>query len=184
MGGVEQYFARLDELFVGTAAHDDPLTPPKYYFHGNEPDLHYSFMYALMGRPGDAARWSRWIMDAEYQVKPTGIAGNDDAGTLAAWYVFAALGIYPFPCTGRYAVGAPRVSEAWLHGAQGPVHFVVEGASEEKPYVASVTWNGAPVDTPWIPLDLLVAGGEAVFTMAAEPGGFGLGFSTPPLVNQ
>ncbi|MBM4372396.1 MAG: GH92 family glycosyl hydrolase, partial [Deltaproteobacteria bacterium] len=164
MGGAGVYLDRLDELFEATAAHDDPLTPPKHYFHGNEPDLHYSFMYSLMGRPGDAARWSRWLMDAEYQVAPTGLAGNDDAGTLAAWYVFAALGFYPFPCTGRYALGAPRVAEATLAGLGGPIRILVPDASEARPYVESATWNGEPLETPWIPMELLREGGELVVT--------------------
>jgi len=183
MGGVETYFARLDELFTETAAHDDPLAPPSHYFQGNEPDIHYPFMYSLMGRPAGSAEWSRWIMDNEYRAGPMGLAGNDDAGTMAAWYVFSALGFYPVPCTGRYALGSPRVAEAWLHGIDAPLHVVVEDASEVLPFVAGVTWDGEPVETPWIPLERIRAGGEVVFTMAAEPTDFGLGSTSEPLAD-
>ncbi|MFH1530682.1 MAG: GH92 family glycosyl hydrolase [Pseudomonadota bacterium] len=183
MGGVETYFARLDELFTETAKHDNPLTPPAHYFQGNEPDIHFSFMYSLMGRPAGSAEWSRWIMDNEYQVGPMGLAGNDDAGTMAAWYVFAALGFYPIPCTGRYALGSPRVAEAWLHGVDQPLHVVVEDASEARPFIASVTWNGVAVETPWIPLERLRAGGEVVFTMSSEPTEFGVGITSEPLAD-
>ncbi len=183
MGGAEIYHARLDELFTETAKHDDPLTPPAHYFQGNEPDIHFPFMYSLMGRPAGSARWSRWLMDNEYQVKPTGLAGNDDAGTMASWYVFAALGFYPIPCTGRYALGSPRVAEAWLHGIDAPLHVVVEDASEARPFIASVTWDGEPLDTPWVPLERLRAGGEVVFTMSAEPTDFGVGVTSAPLAD-
>ena len=183
MGGAATYFARLDEFFTETAKHDDPLTPPPHYFQGNEPDIHFPFMYSLMGRPAGSAEWSRWVMDNEYQVDPKGLAGNDDAGTMAAWYVFAALGFYPIPCTGRYALGSPRVAEAWLHGVEQPLHVVVENPSETRPFIASVTWDGDPIVTPWIPLERLQAGGEVVFTMSASPTDFGLDVASEPLAD-
>ncbi len=183
MGGVETYLARLDEFYMETAKHDDPLTPPAHYFHGNEPDIHAPFMYSLMGQPAGSAEWSRWVMDNEYWVGPMGLAGNDDAGTMAAWYVFATLGFYPIPCTGRYALGSPRVAEAWLHGIDAPLHVVVEDASEARPYIASVTWDGEPLETPWVPLERIQAGGEVVFTMSAEPTDFGVGVTTEPLAD-
>jgi len=34
-----------------------------------------------------------------------GVPGNDDFGTMSAWYVFASLGLYPLPGTTRYFVG-------------------------------------------------------------------------------
>nr|WP_246037603.1 glycoside hydrolase domain-containing protein [Saccharothrix texasensis] len=30
-----------------------------------------------------------------HRTGPGGLPGNDDLGTMSAWYVFAALGVYP-----------------------------------------------------------------------------------------
>ena len=173
LGGTETFFARLDEFFDETEAWDNPVVPPQHYFQGNEPDIHAPFLYSALGRPASSAKWSRWIMDKEFYVDPEGLAGNDDAGTMAAWYAFATLGFYPVPCTGRYLLGSPRVKEAWLNSFGNPLHIVVEGASEAKPYIKSVTWDGQPVETPWFTIEQLKAGGEVVFTMSEEPTQFG-----------
>ncbi len=184
LGGIETFLARLDEYFDETAAWSDPLTPPKHHFQGNEPDIHAPFLYSAVGQPSSAAKWSWWVMDKEYYVDPEGIAGNDDAGTLAAWYVFAALGFYPIPCTGRYLLGAPRVKEAWLTVLGKPLHIVVENASDTRPYIESVLWDGEPVITPWFTIEQLQQGGEVVFTMSDSPTAFGTDISLVPLSDR
>ena len=184
MGGVEAFFARLDEFFDETKAWDNPVVPPNHYFQGNEPDIHAPFLYSAMGRPASSASWSRWIMDKEYYVDPEGLAGNDDAGTMAAWYAFATLGFYPYPCTGRYMLGSPRVSEAWLNSLGKPLHMLVANPAEENLYIESVTWDGEPVTAPWFTIEQLRAGGEVVFTMSPEPSDFGAGVSLEALADQ
>lgn len=181
MGGVESFFLRLDEFFDETKAWENPIVPPNHYFQGNEPDIHAPFLYSALGRPASSAKWSRWIMDNEYYVDPEGLAGNDDAGTMAAWYAFATLGFYPIPCTGRYLLGSPRVKEAWVNSLGKPLHIVVEDASESKPYVAGVTWDGEPVTDPWFTIEQLRKGGEVVFTMSEQPTDFGTTSTTEPL---
>lgn len=34
-------------------------------------------------------------MELRYSSKPGGVPGNDDYGTLSAWYLFSSLGIFP-----------------------------------------------------------------------------------------
>lgn len=184
LGGVDTFFARLDEFFDETKAWDNPVVPPNHYFQGNEPDIHAPFLYSAMGRPASSAEWSRWIMDKEFYVDPEGLAGNDDAGTMAAWYAFATLGFYPYPCTKRYMLGSPRVSEAWITSLGEPLHIVVTNPAEENLYIESVIWNDEEVTTPWITIEQLQAGGEVVFTMAPEPTDFGTGVTFEPLWNQ
>ena len=42
-------------------------------------------------------------MKTQYGVTPDGVCGNDDCGQMSAWYIFGALGYYPFdPCGGEY----------------------------------------------------------------------------------
>ena len=37
----------------------------------------------------------RAAMDRYFGTGPDGLPGNDDAGTLSAWFVFSAMGFYP-----------------------------------------------------------------------------------------
>ena len=42
-----------------------------------------------------------------YKDASDGLAGNDDGGTLSAWYIFSSLGMYPLAGTERYVFGKP-----------------------------------------------------------------------------
>ena len=50
-----------------------------------------------------------------YSDQPDGLAGNDDGGTLSAWYVFASLGFYPMAGTPEYVLGEPIWDQAILN---------------------------------------------------------------------
>jgi putative alpha-1,2-mannosidase len=41
-----------------------------------------------------------------------GLPGNDDCGTISAWFAFSALGLYPFcPTSNSYRAGEPLFDE-------------------------------------------------------------------------
>ena len=42
-----------------------------------------------------------------YKNEHDGLAGNDDGGTLSAWYIFSSFGFYPLAGTERYVLGSP-----------------------------------------------------------------------------
>jgi len=107
-GGPEPFVAKLEQFFLG--ALDDPefSFPSSYYWHGNEPSIHAAYLFALAGRPDLTRQWSRWIEETRYFTGPDGLSGNDDAGTLAAWYVLSAAGLYPVAGTLDYVLGTPR----------------------------------------------------------------------------
>lgn len=97
MGGREAFVAKLDSMF---SSHR--------YWHGNEPCHQVAWMYNWAGEPEKTVAHVREIMQTEYLDTPGGLSGNDDAGQMSAWYVFAAMGFYPVcPATDLYAVGAP-----------------------------------------------------------------------------
>jgi putative alpha-1,2-mannosidase len=87
---------------------------------------------------------------------------------MSAWYVFSALGFYPFnPCGGTYVLGAPQVACAKLKVKSGELKVVARNFSAENKYVKSVTFNGKPLDKTIEHADLM-AGGELVFEMTAK----------------
>ena len=142
------------------------------YVHGNEPSHHVIYFYPQVGRPERAAERIREVFDTQYHVGPEGLCGNDDCGQMSAWYVFSAMGFYPFdPCGGEYVLGAPQVPRATLRLADGKTFTVTaKGLSKANKYVKSVTLNGRPV-TDWkIRHADIARGGELVFEMTAERG--------------
>ena len=177
LGGLEVAVARLTEfLDAGRAEHEaleleeqDQLFwvtwTPSGYWHGNEPDIHAAWLFAQLGRPDLAAEWLGWLRDNVYGAHPEGIAGNDDAGTLAAWYLFATLGFYPVPGSDRYVVASPAFERCELDTPSGTLVVEAPGAGSDGYYAEAVSVNGQPLATfPYVHHADLLGGAELVFS--------------------
>ena len=173
MGGREAALKKLEALFTADAtaagAPPDVTGLIGQYVHGNEPSHHVIYFFSLLGRPDLAARYVREVFDRFYLPKPDGLCGNDDCGQMSAWYLFSAMGFYPFnPCGGEYIIGAPQVPKVVLEvGKRTPVRFVMtaKNLSKENKYVKSVTLNGKPIADWKIRHEDIMKGGELVFEM-------------------
>ena len=176
MGGRDAFAKKLDSLFsqpeeVEGAGHVSDVTGLiGQYVHGNEPSHHVIYFYPQVGHPEKAAERIREVFDKFYLPKPDGLCGNDDCGQMSAWYLFSAMGFYPFnPCGGEYVIGAPQVACAKLKVESGEFRVVARNLSRENKYVKSVTLNGKPL-TDWkIRHADIMSGGELVFEMTARP---------------
>ena len=180
MGGRDKFVARLESLFAAR-----PLTEADgasydvsgligQYAHGNEPSHHVIYFFALAGRPDLTAKWVREVCETQYHPRPDGLTGNDDCGQMAAWYVFSALGFYPFdPCGGEYVLGAPQLPKVTLHctptsNSNTSFTVIAKNLSKENKYVKSVTLNGRSVVDWKIRHADIVKGGELVFEMCRD----------------
>ena len=176
MGGKSNFLAKLDRLFTLPSMIDgdncvlDVTGLIGQYVHGNEPSHHVIYFYSLLGEQNKTADRVREVFDRFYLPKPDGLCGNDDCGQMSAWYLFSAMGFYPFnPCGGDYVVGAPQVPEVTLKvvGEGNPRTFriVAKGLSEENRHVKSMMLNGKPFKGPILKHAEIMAGGELVFEM-------------------
>ena len=88
------------------------------YAHSNQPVHGYLFLYALMGQPEKTSYWVRRVTEELYS--PEVFPADEDNGEMAAWYVWATLGLYP-QCPGKpgYVHFAPLVHSARVRTATG-----------------------------------------------------------------
>lgn len=180
LGGDEAMVSRLSQMFDGTKQGwdaSDQSAPqfgaeqPDYYWPGNEPDIHAAYFFAQLGHPELTSRWVRWIMTTQYNDTATGLPGNDDGGTMSAWYVFSALGIYPIVGSDRYVLGVPLFPKIVLTLPGGGT-FTIEApdVSAERMYVKEVTLDGVPLKTRELHHGDLRPGRTLHFTVSAtEP---------------
>ena len=152
MGGRTAFAERL-EAFFATPEPEDPLAeflPKRYYWHGNEPDIHAAYLFNDAGRPDRAQYWLRHIMATRYGVGPDGLSGNDDCGTLSAWYVFSASGFYPNAGHSRYWIGSP-LFERVVFSLEGGGEFEVRalGAGPERLHVEGARLDGRSLTEPF-----------------------------------
>jgi predicted alpha-1,2-mannosidase len=106
-GDTDAFLADLGAFWELAEAEDAGIAFEAYYWHGNEPCLHYGFLGSLAGDRAMSARNVDWIRRTRYGTGPDGLNGNDDAGTLSSWYVLASSGFYPIAGTTTYAVASP-----------------------------------------------------------------------------
>ena len=105
MGGKAEFEHRLDMMF---ALNDSSSAARLLYWHGNEPCHQIPFLYSYIGKPEKTKRVVDNILKTEYNDTPGGLSGNDDAGQMSAWYMFAAMGFYPVcPSIPYYIIGSP-----------------------------------------------------------------------------
>ena len=159
-GGKAPFIAKLDELFA-----------KNYYDHGNEPSHAITYLYDYAGQAWKTQQHVAEIREHWYQDRPDGLAGNDDAGQMSAWYLLSALGFYPVtPGIPAYEIGTPLLPSATLHLAGGKTFRIrAAGVSAENKYIQSATLNGQPLQRFWLRHAEIVSGGELVFRMGPQP---------------
>lgn len=160
MGGRDKYVAKLDSMFSEGR-----------YWHGNEPCHQVAYMFNFAGESWKTQRAVRHILETEYQNTSGGLAGNDDAGQMSAWYLFSAMGFYPVcPGTTRYELGSPTFPRLTLHLPDGK-NFVIEArnASERNIYIRSMKLNGQPYAKSYLEHADIVKGGVLEVEMGDQP---------------
>jgi predicted alpha-1,2-mannosidase len=184
MGGRAAAEQRLDSFFAyphlltdpaGTARTDWIASPYDYYGKptynpNNEPDLLAPYLYLWAGAPAKTATVVRAAMTL-FTTGPDGMTGNDDLGTMSAWYVFSSLGLYPTTSGGNFlALTSPQFPTTTVHTGQGGTLVIAApGVSDTNRYVRSVTLDGQPVDRSWLTWDAVARGGTLTHQVSDTP---------------
>ncbi|WP_044479804.1 GH92 family glycosyl hydrolase, partial [Paenibacillus antibioticophila] len=108
-----------------------------------------------------------------YRADPEGYLSSmdDDAGAMASWFVYSALGIYPAnPGDAAFLIGSPIFSEVKLH-LDGGKTFTIKAnqVSSENRFIQSAQLNGKVFDQAWISYEDIMNGGTLEFEMTSVP---------------
>ena len=164
IGGRDEAERRLDDLFVRLdAGYGDA-----WFASGNEPSFQIPWIYNWVQRPHKTQKVVNRILNEQYSSAIDGLPGNDDLGTMGAWYVFACLGLYPeIPGIGGFAVNTPIFTRAVLHLPKGDL--TITGGSEKDIYIKDMQLNGKPYASTWIEWDDVSEGGTIEYKVSAKP---------------
>ena len=175
-GSKDLFIERLDSLFVadshleGDNVSSDITGLIGQYVHGNEPSHHIIYFYTMAGQPWKTADLVRRVYSEFYQNNTEGLAGNEDAGQMSAWYVLSSLGFYEMePASTRFWFGAPAFEKADVTVPGGVLRIKAEGLDASNKYIQEVTLNGKKLDRGYVDYSEIMAGGDLVFKMGDSP---------------
>ena len=178
LGGQQAAVAALEEMLTlpprfnvgvyGQEIHEMSemaALPFGQYMHNNQPVHHVLYLFAAAGRPDRTQYWVRRVLNEAYS--PRDFCGDEDTGSMAAWYILSALGFYPL-CPGKpeYTLGAPLFPHATIHAGSG-ARIVIEapGNGPGTPYAARVLVNEAEHRSTSIEHRTLARGARLRFKM-------------------
>ncbi len=140
----------------------------------NEPEflIPYQYIYAA-DYPSTARRVSD-ILRTKYVPGANGLPGQDDSGSMSAWYAFSAMGFFPVAGQDLYLIGTPIFEETVIH-LEGNKTFsiVAKNLTKENIYVTKATLNGKPLDRAWFKHTEISKGGKLVLEMSSTPTDWG-----------
>ncbi len=165
IGGKAKAEARLDDLFrrLDASYNDD------WFAAGNEPSFQIPWIYNWVGRPDKCQKIINKVLNEQYSSAIDGLPGNDDLGTMGAWYVFACMGLYPpeIPGVGGFSINTPIFSSIKIKMRNGDL--MIKGGSEKDIYIQSLKVNGKPYESTWIDWDNISNGAMLEYNTSAKP---------------
>lgn len=184
MGGNATAVKRLDGFFRNPdGTFDLSATKGTRFDATNEPDIQTPYVYNYLGAAYKTQETVKAITDTKWNDTTGGIPGNDDAGTMSAWYVFSALGLYPtVPTRAELALTTPLFPHADVRLGSGR-HLVIDAPSTDSAhYVKGLRVNGRSTSKAWLPARAVTSGAHLSYSLSTTPNpawGSGPG-DTPP----
>ena len=187
--GKETFNNRLDSIFTlsrktvfGGGKEIDAFAGIKtLYNHGNQPNLHISWLFNFSDKPYLTQKWTRAICDEFYGTEGIhgyGYGQDEDQGQLGAWYVMAAIGLFDVGGLTKenpeFQIGSPlfdkltiNLNQDYYKGKQ----FSIETRNNSKNnfYLKNIKWNGKKQFKAAIPFSEITKGGILLLDMSDKP---------------
>lgn len=186
--GKETFNNRLDSIFIESQKHIfgggkevDAFSGLKtLYNHGNQPNLHISWLFNFSGKPGLSQKWVRAICNEFYGTEGIhgyGYGQDEDQGQLGAWYVMASIGLFDVKglteINPQFQIGSPlfdkvtiKLNPRYYKGKTFTIQTLNNSPSNI--YIQSVNINGKATDKLSIPFEEVVNGGKMVIELVGS----------------
>ncbi|MDF2508289.1 MAG: alpha,2-mannosidase, partial [Microbacterium sp.] len=146
----------------------------------NQPAHHIPFMYAFSDRPWESADIVHGLAGRLFAGAHIGqgFPGDEDNGEMSAWWLWAALGLYPLElASGRLRIGSPLFDDIRVDRGNGAsLHVRCVRREPAARILQRARLDGVPLPSADLPIDALA--GDAVLELefgtdpatALEPG--------------
>ncbi len=155
---------KLDDLFTipwKGYAEDNLSCFLGQFCMGNQPDFNYPYLYYFVNQPGKAQAVLTKLLSHYFGMGPEGLAlpGMDDNGSLTGWYVFNAMGIYPYsPADPEYIISVPIFDKITMTLGNGKTFTIVKKGKGKN--IDKITLGGKSLDGWFVNYADMLAGKE------------------------
>ncbi|HEY9534118.1 MAG TPA: GH92 family glycosyl hydrolase [Mucilaginibacter sp.] len=155
---------KVDSLFSipwGGYAKDNLSCFLGQFCMGNQPDFNYPYLYYFVNKPQKSQVILDKLMSDYFGMGPEhlALAGMDDHGSLTGWYVFTAMGIFPYsPADPEYIVSVPVFDKIEMELGGGKKFTIVKKGTGKN--IDKITIGGAPLKGWFVNYDDMRKGKE------------------------
>jgi predicted alpha-1,2-mannosidase len=151
-----------------------------FYNHGNQPNLHISWLFNFSGKPYLTQKWVHAICDEFYGTEGIhgyGYGQDEDQGQLGAWYVMASIGLFDVKgltdTEPSFQVSSALFDKVTikLPKATGRKPFTIDVSNNSKTnvYLQDVMLNGSNLKKLSVSLKDIANGGSLKIGVGAQP---------------
>lgn len=189
MVGKEEFNNRLDSIFLlsqknvfgGGQTVDAFAGLNTVYNHGNQPNLHISWLFNFSGKPYLSQKWVNAILNEFYGVEGIhgyGYGQDEDQGQLGAWYVMSSIGLFDVKglteINPKFQIGSPlfdkvviKLNKKYYKGDTFTIQ--TNRLSDKACYINSIKLNGKSQKTVMLPFKEVVNGGCLFLDLSEVP---------------
>ena len=128
---------------------------------GNQPGFGYPYLYYFVNKPEKSQAILNKLLSHYFGMGPEGLAlpGMDDEGSMTGWYVFNAIGVYPYsPADPQYIVSVPIFDKIAMTVGSGKTFTIVKRGQGKN--IDKITLGGKPLDGWFVNYDDMLQGKE------------------------
>lgn len=151
-----------------------------FYNHGNQPNLHISWMFNFSGKPYLTQKWVHAICDEFYGTEGIhgyGYGQDEDQGQLGAWYVMSSIGLFDVKglteINPSFQVSSPLFDKVTVKLPKGlnrkPFVIEVSNNSKTNVYLKEVQFNGKDLSKLSLDLKDIAKGGVVKMKVGSAP---------------
>jgi putative alpha-1,2-mannosidase len=120
-------------------------------------------MFTVAGRRDLAQHWIHRTLNELYTVD--NFCGDEDTGSMGAWYVLSSLGFYSMtPGKPEWVLGAPLFDKAEIRYPDGRTIQIEAHSNKPGAFLNRVELNGVEHKGPTIPHSAFLKGARLVFS--------------------
>lgn len=101
----------------------------------NQPSFHIPYLYTLLRKDEKSAYWVRKILNEGFSWHVDGFPGDEDNGSMSAWFILSSIGLYPLvPGEDAYLSIYQHYQEIILHLENGKDFILKQGDKVHRQY--------------------------------------------------